>query len=268
MAVSDIGKIENWLLDMDGTIYLGEKLIPGTLEFLETVRNRGGRYIFLTNNSSKSPRLYAEKLCRLGIEAGEEEVFTSGDAAAQLLEQRFGAGASGFVLGTPALEDLMRSHGFRLSKEGEKADFVLLGFDTTLTYDKIRVACAFIKQGVPFFATHPDLLCPTDKGSVPDAGAMTAMFEKATGVSPQVAGKPESTMARAAFARYGIAPEKTAMVGDRLSTDIAFANRAGLTAVLVLSGETSEADYAAQSEVRADFVFPSVAELEKELSKA
>lgn len=268
MAVRDVSEIKNWLLDMDGTVYLGDCLIPGALDFLSGIKARGGRAIFLTNNSSKAPRDYVEKLGALGIEACEEDIFTSGDAAAVLLEERFGKGARGFVLGTPSLEELMVRAGFGLCSEGEKADFVLLGFDKTLTYDKIRVACDYIVSGVPFFATHPDFLCPTETGFIPDTGSMIKMFEAATGVSPEVAGKPERTMARAAFARYGIEPSVTAMVGDRLMTDIAFGNRSDITAVLVLSGETDLAAYESQSGVRADFIFDSVADIEKELRQS
>lgn len=267
MAVKNISEIKNWLLDMDGTIYLGEELIPGALDFLQGIKSRGGRAIFLTNNSSRAPRDYVEKLRRLGIEADQEDIFTSGDAAAKLLEERFGHGSSGYVLGTPSLESLMADRGFVLCSEGEKADFVLLGFDKTLTYDKIRVACDYINAGVPFFATHPDFLCPTETGFIPDTGSMIKMFEAATGVSPEVAGKPERAMAQAAFLRYGIDPAVTAMVGDRLMTDIAFGNRADITAVLVLSGETGLEQYNAQSEVHADFIFSSVGEMEKELCK-
>ncbi len=261
MAVKNIREIKNWLLDMDGTIYLGERLIPGALDFLAEIRQSGGRAIFLTNNSSSSPENYVKKLNRLGIDADISDVFTSGDAAAELLKNRFGFGSSGYVMGTPALEKLMADNGFKLVSEGEKADFVLLGFDKTLTYDKIRIACDYINAKVPFFATHPDFLCPTETGFIPDTGSMIAMFRAATGVSPEIAGKPERAMADAAFSKYGIAPEDTAMVGDRLMTDIAFGNRAGLTAVLVLSGETSLESYSSQSEVRADFIYSSVAEI-------
>ena len=267
MAVKNIKEIKNWLLDMDGTIYLGEKLIPGALDFLRAVKENGGKAIFLTNNSSRAPKDYAEKLARLGIEAEEKDVFTSGDAAAELLEKRFGFGASCFLMGTPSLEKLFSDRGFVLCSEGEKADFVLLGFDKTLTYDKIRVACDYINAGVPFFATHPDFLCPMENGFIPDTGAMIKMFEAATGVSPEIAGKPEKAMADAAFSRYGIDPEVTAMVGDRLMTDIAFGNRSDITAVLVLSGETSLEQYNEQDKVRADFIFGSVEDIYKEIGK-
>ncbi|MBR4941182.1 MAG: HAD-IIA family hydrolase [Clostridia bacterium] len=268
MAVKNISEIKYWLLDMDGTIYLGDKLIPGALDFLEGIVRRGGKAIFLTNNSSRAPRDYAKKLEALGISACEEDVFTSGDAAAELLKNRFGYGSSCYLMGTPSLEALMTDRGFHLCSEGENADFVLLGFDKTLTYDKIRIACDYINAGVPFFATHPDFLCPTETGFIPDTGSMIKMFEAATGVSPEIAGKPEKAMADAAFSRYGIDPGVTAMVGDRLMTDIAFGNRSDITAVLVLSGETKLEQYEAQNSVRADFIYGSVAEMEAELEKS
>jgi 4-nitrophenyl phosphatase len=259
----DIRRVKNFLLDMDGTIYLGSRLFPGTLPLLEKLKKTGRRALFLTNNSSMSPADYAAKLCRMGIQAEPGDVFTSGDAAAAYLKKHLPGGKRVFLLGTPSLEKQMRDEGFDIINGNPETepDLVLLGFDKTLTYEKIMLACRHISRGAPFYATHPDLVCPVEDGFIPDAGAMIKMFEAAAGVSPTVIGKPRKAMAEAVFERCGFLPEQTAMVGDRLATDIAFANQSGIYAVLVLSGETDLAAYRAQNEVWADFIYPSVSEL-------
>lgn len=257
-----ISQIRDFLLDMDGTIYLGNRLLEGTLPLLNRIREKGGRAIFLTNNSSASPEMYVEKLHRLGIPAVADDIFTSGDAAAVSLLQHFQKPPAVYLLGTPQLADQLTGYGLRIVNNTEiPPDCVLLGFDKTLTYERLETACRLIDGGIPYFATHPDRVCPVENGFIPDAGAMIALIQTATGRTPTVFGKPEAAMAAAASARYHLCMETTAMVGDRLSTDIRFANNAGMTAVLVLSGETSLADYQAQDEVHADWIFPSVREL-------
>ncbi len=258
----DIQNIRYFLLDMDGTIYLGDKLFSGTLPLLRRIREKNGRAVFLTNNSSASPRDYIDKLKKLGIPAADGDVFTSGDAAAFALLRRFGAPPKVYLLGTPPLAAQLAEYGIHtVNESGETPDCVLLGFDKTLTYARLETACRYLAAGLPYFATHPDLTCPVEDGFIPDAGAIARLIEAATGRVPVVFGKPESTMAEAAIQKYGFAREEAAMVGDRLSTDILFANNAGMAAILVLSGETDLAAYRAQSAARADFIYPSVAEL-------
>ena len=258
----ELQNIRDFLLDMDGTIYLGSRLFEGTIPFLNRIRERGCRAVFLTNNSSASPLAYAEKLNGMGIDAGIGDIFTSGDAAAITLTKQFGHPPAVYLLGTPALADHLAGYGIRaVNGTDTPPDCVLLGFDKTLTYERLETACRLISAGFPYYATHPDLVCPVEGGFIPDAGAMMALIRAATGRSPVVFGKPERTMADAASERYGLSPETTAMVGDRLSTDIRFANQAGVTAILVLSGETTHSDYLAQHEVHADWIFPSIREL-------
>ncbi len=260
-----IKQIKNFLLDMDGTIYLGDRVFPGTLPLLEKIKTTGRRAVFLTNNSSMSPENYAVKLMRLGINAAPGDVFTSGDAAAEFLTKQ-NRGRNIFLLGTKSLEEQLARAGFHIvNGGGETPDAVLLGFDKTITYEKIMRACAYIVSGTPFYATHPDLVCPVENGFIPDTGSMIKMFEAATGVSPAVIGKPGKPMADAVFSRYGFVPSETAMVGDRRGTDIAFANNSRITAVLVLSGETNLSSYNAQTGVIADFIYDSVTELNSEL---
>lgn len=253
--------IKNFLIDMDGTVYLGQKLLPGAHEFWEYVNSGGRRGVFLTNNSARAPKDYVKKLAGMGIEATEDQIVTSGDAAVWFLKKNY-PGKSVFLLGTPLLHAHLEQAGVKIvNGTGETPGVVLLGFDMTLTYEKIKDAYTYIVQGVPFLATHPDVLCPAENGFIPDTGAMIKMFEAATGVSPVVLGKPYAPMAEAILEKFGFAPHETAMVGDRLYTDIAFANRNGLAGILVLSGETTEEDYKAQNRVKADFIFPSVKEL-------
>ncbi|NSW52722.1 MAG: HAD-IIA family hydrolase [Anaerolineae bacterium] len=235
-----LNEIRCFLLDMDGTIYLDDHLLPGALEFLETLKTQGKQFLFLTNNSSKNPAQYVDKLAKLGIEVTEEEVFTSGQATAIYLEQT-APGARLYVVGTPGLEDEFRAHGFTLT--ADDPDYAVLGFDTTLTYDKLWKLCDLVRAGKPYIATHPDTNCPTADGFMPDIGAMIALVEASTGRRPDlIVGKPNRLIVESAAARMRVATSKIAMVGDRLYTDIALGHTAGITTVLVLSGETSRAD--------------------------
>jgi len=220
----------------------------------------------LTNNSSKSPAAYVKKLTCLGVQAYTSHVFTSGDAAALILTERK-INPKVYLLGTPELEEHLTRYGIQAVSALDNPDFVLLGFDITLTYEKIKTACELITAGVPFVATHPDLVCPVENGFIPDTGSMIKMFEAATGISPEIMGKPTSNMARAVERRYGFLPKETAMVGDRLSTDIKFANNAGIAAILVLSGITDMNLYSSQTDAHADFIFPSVYELADSIFK-
>lgn len=259
--MNNLDHIETFLLDMDGTIYLGERLIDGAAEFLAEIKRRGKRYLFLTNNSSKNRLDYVAKLKKLGIAAKPDEIFTSGEASVIYLRERYPGGRV-VLLGTPSLELEFMEAGFALERRRSRAvDFVLLGFDTTLTYDKLWTACDYVRNGAPFYATHPDLNCPLEGGRVmPDAGAMIKLVEAATGISPEIIGKPYMPMVDGIVKKYGLERQGLAIVGDRLYTDIALARRAGIASFLVFSGETSPADLAA-SDIRPDFAVDSVREI-------
>lgn len=250
-----------YLLDMDGTIYLGDKLIDGSKKFLETIKEKGKRYIFLTNNSSKNKTSYVEKLVKLGIQASEEEVFTSGEATTMYLKKQK-KGAKVYLLGTKALEEEFEREGFILEKERhKKIDYVVLGFDTTLTYEKLWAACEYISEGVEYIATHPDFNCPlADDKFMPDAGAMAAFIQASTGKNPKVIGKPNKEIVESIASKYSLSKEDMVMVGDRLYTDIKTGENAGIASVLVYSGETKEEDYR-KSEIRADYAFNSVKDM-------
>lgn len=242
---------------MDGTIYLGDQLLPGAMDFLRLLEERNIQYYFLTNNSSKSKTQYVDKLGRLGIETSEEMIFTSGEATAIYIKKQK-PGAKLYVVGTPPLEEEMRSHSFQLVEEDP--DYVVLGFDTTLTYEKLWKLCDFVRAGLPYIATHPDFNCPTETGFMPDIGAMIAFVEASTGRRPdQVVGKPNTPIVEAIVEKTGFPVEQLGMIGDRLYTDIAL-GAAGLTTVLVLSGETKPEDLAS-SEFKPDYVMQHLAEL-------
>ena len=234
--------MEMFLLDMDGTIYLGDRLFNCTKPFLETVRSLGKRYLFLTNNSSKDRMAYVAKLARLGIDASPDEVFTSGEATTlRLRETRPGATVA--VFGMPTLEREFREAGFRLVESDP--DVVVLGFDQAFDYKKMTRLCDLVREGRPYIATHPDFNCPVDGGFIPDIGAVIAYVKASTGREPdEVIGKPHAGIVDAIVAKYGVPRDRLCMVGDRLYTDIALGAEAGIATALVLSGETSAADAA------------------------
>ncbi len=244
--------VKCFLLDMDGTFNLGEELIDGSLLFIETLKELGLEFLFLTNNSSKHRRLYAEKIARLGLSISEEQVFTSGEATALHLRREYSS-AKVFVVGTPSLEEEFRQHGFELDENDPR--LVVLGFDTTLTYQKLWKLCDFVRAGLPYIATHPDFNCPTETGYMPDIGAMIAFVRAATGREPDlVVGKPNRMIVDAVTEKYGYSISEMAMVGDRLYTDIALGQTSGITTCLVLSGETNE-DEIAHSHFQPTYTF-------------
>lgn len=258
----DLRAINFFMLDMDGTIYLGDQVFDGTMDFLATVRQRGKRYVFMTNNSSKNKQSYVDKLNRLGIAATIDDVFTSGDATAIYLNAQT-KNPTVYLLGTPDLEKAFVKEGIRIVKgRNEHPDFVVLGFDQTLTYEKIWIACDYLREGVPFIATHADFNCPLpEEKFMPDTGAMIEMFKAATGVSPTVIGKPSKSIVDSIIERYGAKREEIAMVGDRLYTDIAIGRNAGIRSVLVLSGETSLEEYNSQNRYIADFIYKGIKDM-------
>ena len=237
--MTDLSSIRLFLLDMDGTFYLGNRLLSGSLPFMQYLAETGRDHLFLTNNSSRNREYYAQKLTRLGWPATPEEILTSGEATALYLKSEKAA-PKVYLLGTADLESEFETHGFTLTECSP--DYVVLGFDMTLTYDKLVKACNFIRDGIPFIATHPDLNCPTETGYIPDCGAMIALITASTGVSPQIIGKPNRTIIDAMFRKKPMAREHVAMVGDRLYTDIVMGHNAGVKTVLVLSGEAKEQD--------------------------
>ncbi|NMA84575.1 MAG: HAD-IIA family hydrolase [Epulopiscium sp.] len=249
-----------YVLDMDGTIYLGKKLFPETIPFLKRVRKRGKRYIFFTNNSSRSTRTYVDRLNSMGIPATLDDILTSGDVTAHfLLTQRQGKRV--YLVGTKDLEESFLETGVPLVQENP--DIVLIAFDTSLTYEKLDKACKYIREGAEFLCTHEDLNCPIEGGWMPDAGAICALITASTGQEPRYLGKPHYETLQLLMDVTGVKPEEMVIVGDRLYTDIALGTKNGVTAVLVLTGETKEEDLAT-SKIQPDLVVDSIGGLERE----
>ena len=249
-----------FLLDMDGTLYLDDALFPGTLPFLRRIREKGGRYLFLTNNSSRGADAYVEKLRLLGIESTPGDFLTSVDALILFLRKGDYQSKALYAAGTESFRSQLRQAGFTVTADRDEAEVLICGFDTELTFQKLEDACILLNRGVEFLATNPDWVCPTWYGYVPDCGSVCEMLFRATGRRPKVIGKPQPEMALLAMESTGFSPEETVLVGDRLYTDIACAANAGIDSVLVLSGESSRNDLKT-SEVHPRWVLQDVAEL-------
>lgn len=251
-------KIRCFALDMDGTVYLGEQWIDGAKDFLKKIEESGRQYLFLTNNSSKSAEVYIKKLQRMGLEITEDRLVTSGHATAAYLKEHY-AGKKVYLLGNELLKKEFLDFGIFL--EEDNPEVVVTAFDTTLDYKKLCRVCDLVRKGLPYLATHPDYNCPTETGFVPDIGAIHAFIHASAGRSPDlIIGKPNREIIEYALKKAGVKAEETAMVGDRLYTDIAAGVKNGLTGILVLSGE-STLETVERSEVRPHLIFDSVKEM-------
>ena len=266
-----------FLLDMDGTVYLGDTLIDGAKDFLDTLKSLKKNYIFVTNNSSKSPKAYIEKLYKLGINVKREQIFTSADATIIYLKEHNPDIKNIFLLGTPSLKEQFLSYDYNiiekreelneLFKNKEKIDEIILGFDTTLTYEKMHTACDLIREKGSYIATHPDLNCPLNNGKMmPDIGAMIAFIKASTKIEPTIIGKPERTMIDGLCKKYNFDKKELLMIGDRLYTDILIGREADIKTALVFSGETTRAMYD-NSNIAATYTYDSVKEIDNELRK-
>ena len=234
-----IEKLKLYLFDMDGTLYLGSRLYDFTIELLEEIKRTGGKYLFITNNSSKSVNDYVKKLASMGISATREDFLTSSQATAYYLHKHH-EGKTLYVCGTESLKQELREAGFRVAEEPEEAQCIVMGFDTELTFKKLHdVSWLLSTRQIPYIATNPDYVCPTEFGSVPDCGSVCDMIYNATKKRPQVIGKPEPLMPQLAMERLGISNAETCVVGDRIYTDIKSGLNAGVTGILVMSGETT-----------------------------
>ena len=268
-----------FLLDMDGTIYLGERLFEGTAEFLAFVRESGGQYAFLTNNSSRGIEGYLAKMERMGIPQKPDCFLTSTDATIAYLKKTYRPGTVFYACGTENFKSQLRAAGLKVlsekeaealldqrgGKQGSQPDpcghetgkpvsapdlcghetalpVLLLGYDTELTYEKLVVCVKLLNAGADYIATHPDLVCPMEWGNAPDIGLVIHSLKVCTGREPVIIGKPQPTMVYTAMEKYGAAPEETVLIGDRLYTDIACGNNAGIDTILVLSGEGTVKD--------------------------
>ena len=236
-----------FVLDMDGTFYLGSKLLPRSLEFIKRVSEKGFKYMFFTNNSSRTPERYLEKLENMGLTLDRNDLLTSGDVTIEYLNAHHAA-QSVYLLGTEALKNDFAARGVNIfeaqeSEAGtgyssEKPDIVVVAFDVELTFDKLERACTYIRAGSLFIATHPDINCPMEYGFIPDCGAFCAAITLSTGISPRILGKPYPETIEMIEKITGFGRSEIAFVGDRLYTDVKAGANNGAKGFLVLSGET------------------------------
>lgn len=259
----NLHNIRLFLLDMDGTFYLGDRLISGALEFMSYLSDQNIDYLFLTNNSSKNAALYGKKIRSMGFNVSDGKIFTSGEATAIFVKKHYPDNKI-FLAGTDALKDEFLQAGIELTDNDPQA--VVLGFDTSISYQKIRTICDFIRAGLPYIATHPDLNCPTETGYMPDTGSFIALIKASTGREPDaIIGKPNPYMIESVISKTSIGVDQIAIVGDRLYTDIAL-GRTGITTILSLSGESKETDITS-SPHQPDYVVRNLRDLLDRLNK-
>lgn len=261
--MQNLKDIQLFMLDMDGTIYNEDTLIPGALEFFRLLNQQGKQYVFMTNNSSKGKVSYVEKLNHLGIPATEEHIASSVNATVMYLKSKKPQ-AKLYLVGTESFKKELEDEGFEivpLNYRESDVDYVLLGFDTELNFKKVRGACYYVSRGYPYIATNCDLKCPVlDNKFIPDCGAIAKMIELATDRMPQFLGKPERTMVDAVSAQWNVPVNQIACVGDRLYTDIAVGINASATSICVLTGEATKEEITT-SEYKPDYCFESIKEL-------
>ena len=255
-----------YIFDMDGTIYLGGRPFDFAKRFIKNLRASGRRVLFFTNNASHTSPFYLKKLERLGFEPGENEIMTSGDVTLEFLK-RHRAGKSVYLVGTDELVEEYAAKGIKLvngEADPREADTVITSFDTSLTYEKLNIACRLIRGGAEYLSTHPDFNCPTEDGFIPDSGAIAALVTASTGKTPTYFGKPYKETVEMIGEATGFARDEMCIFGDRLYTDIALGKSFGVTSVLVLSGETTEEDVdAALPKDKPDFAFASLDDVDK-----
>lgn len=253
--------IKLFLFDMDGTLYLGNRLYDFSEELLSKIKSSGKRYMFMTNNSSKSVKDYILKLESLGIKAEYEDFITSSQATTYYLKEHY-SDAKLYVCGTMSFKDELISNGFTLTEDLSEVDCIVMGFDTELTFKKLedisKLLCT--RPNIPYIASNPDYVCPTEFGSVPDCGSVSDMLYNVSGRRPIFIGKPEPLMPLLAMKKTNFSVDETAVIGDRIYTDVKSGLNAGALAVLVMSGETTE-QILQESDVKPDLVLKDAGEI-------
>ncbi|MBN1309498.1 MAG: HAD-IIA family hydrolase [Chitinispirillaceae bacterium] len=257
--------VKLFLLDLDGTVYLGGKPIAGAIDFVRNCRRCGIEYLFVTNNSSKSASEYEKKLSGMGFPVGAGQVLTSGEVTGWYLAGKK-PGATLYVVGTVSLKAELAAHDLQVVDGAAGwVDYVVAGFDRELTYDKLLPAIELLSAGAPFIATNPDLVCPVGEGRyIPDCGSICVLLENATRRVPMYIGKPHTTLIDYLRARRRVSPRSMAVIGDRLYTDIALGCNASIMSVCVLSGESDRAAVA-RSPYQPDLVVETIAALNRYL---
>ena len=264
-----IEKIKDLILDMDGVLWRGETAMPGLPDFFNTLRELDLGFILATNNATKSADEYKEKLANLGVDIPASLILTSGETTASYLAGEYSAGTAVYVVGTRSLQTAIRAKGFVIVdpeqvKNGSTAELVVVGFTPNVVYEELAMGSLLVHNGARFIGTNPDASFPTELGPLPGAGALLAVISTATGIEPTVFGKPGTALFEEAVRRLDSCHENTAMVGDRLGTDIAGAKNAGLASIMLLSGVSSRKDLL-ESDIQPDYVFADISELAREL---
>lgn len=250
-------KTDLFVLDMDGTFYLGDNILPGALSFIDAVNEKGKDYLFFTNNASTRPEAYIDKLAGMGCFITRDKIMTSGDVMIRFLKSKY-PGQSVYLLGTKPLINSFEDAGIKL--DDKHPDIVVASFDKTLTYEKLERACTFIREGAAFLATHMDINCPVEGGFIPDCGAICAAISLSTGKEPRYVGKPFVETVDMILDKTGYNRENVTFVGDRLYTDVATGVNNGARGVLVLTGETKLSDVDA-SDTKPDAIYDSIAQM-------
>lgn len=246
-----------FVLDMDGTFYLGDAILEGSLDFLDAVKKTGRDFIFFTNNSSKSPEIYIQKLAKMNCHITRDQIMTSGDVTIRYINANY-PDKTVYLVGTEPLMKSFSENGIKLTNE--MPDIVVVAFDTTLTYEKLERACTYIRNGALFLATHLDINCPVEGGFIPDCGAFCAAISLSTGKQPKYLGKPFGETVDMILDKTGEKRERIAFVGDRLYTDVATGVNNGAKGLLVMTGETKFEDISS-SKVKPDGVYASLGEM-------
>lgn len=256
-----IKNINLFLFDMDGTLYIGERLYDFTKELLNTIKAQGKRYMYMTNNSSKSVEDYIKKLDRLGIKATKEEFITSSQATAYYLKNKY-PNETIYVCGTSSLKEEFIREGFKLTENIDDTTLIVMGNDTELTFKKLHDVCKILltKENIKYVATNLDMVCPTEFGSVPDCGSFCDMIYNSTGRRPELVGKPQPIMPQLAMDITGYSKEQTAVIGDRIYTDVKSGINSGALSILVMSGETTT-EILEASEDKPDLVLKDCSEI-------
>jgi 4-nitrophenyl phosphatase len=254
-----LAHIRNLIIDMDGVLYRESDPMPGLVEFFHFLRQRGVRYLLATNNSTRTPAQYVEKMAAMGVQITAADLITSAQATAAYLREIAPPGTPVYAIGQAGLRAALQEAGFVL--EDHRAELVVAGMDVDLTYEKLKTATLLIRAGANFIGTNPDVTLPTPDGFAPGTGAILAAIQAATGVAPKIIGKPEPTMFQQAMPRLGATAADTAALGDRLETDIVAAQRTGILSLLVLTGVTDRT-MLGESSIRPDLVFEDIEDLQ------
>ena len=268
-----MNQIKNLILDMDGVLWRGDVPMPGLAEFFETLQKKDIGVVMATNNASKTPQQYVAKLAKFGVTVSEEQIFTSAEATGDYLQRTYKPGVKAFVVGDVGLVTAVRSRSFQmLSVEevmgGETAVFIVAGFNPHAEYNQMAAGALLIHKGADFIGTNPDLTFPSEYGPLPGAGSFLAFLQAGTGVEPTVIGKPGPLIFQMAMAKLGGTPQNTAMVGDRLETDIAGGKAAGIQTILVLSGISQRDDVVQAHNLKPDYIFADIKEIANNIANA